>query len=55
MEKYGSAICAELNSSVGDLRAEGVALVLRVVETFLRTSPINGPNAIKPIVGKILL
>jgi hypothetical protein len=52
-EKYGSIVCAELNSAMSDMRAEGIAMVLRCVETFLRTSPINGPISIKPIVGKI--
>ncbi|XP_035704828.1 importin-11 isoform X2 [Folsomia candida] len=52
-EKYGSIICTELSSSISDMRAEGVATVLRCMETFLRTSPINGPTAIRPIIGKI--
>lgn len=52
-EKYGNVICAELNTSMSDMRAEGIAMVLRCVETFLRTSPVSGPSAIKPIVGKI--
>lgn len=52
-EKYGVLICTELNSSMSDMRAEGIAMVLRCVETFLRTSPINGPNAIRPMIGKI--
>lgn len=52
-EQFGSLVCTELNSSMGDMRAEGITMVLRGVETILRTSPSNGPNAVKPIIGKI--
>jgi hypothetical protein len=52
-EKFGQIVFSELNSSMGDMRAEGVGMVLRSVETVIRTSPTQGPHAIKPIVGKI--
>jgi len=52
-EKFGGIVCTELNSSIGDMRAEGIAMVLRCVETLLRTSPTHGPHSVKPIVGKV--
>ena len=52
-ERFGALVCTELNSAISDMRAEGVALVLRSVETMLRTSPTHGPHATKPIIGKI--
>jgi len=52
-EKFGSHICTELNSSISELRAEGVTMVLRTVELMLRSSPTHGPLAVKPILGKV--
>jgi hypothetical protein len=52
-EKFGSVVCSELNSALGDLRAEGIGMVLRCIETILRTSPTHGPHSVKPIIGKI--
>jgi len=51
--KYGPVVFSELNTAMGDMRAEGVGMVLRCVETILRTSPTQGPLSIKPLVGKI--
>ncbi|CAL8143654.1 unnamed protein product [Orchesella dallaii] len=52
-ERFGALVCAELNSSINDMRVEGITMVLRGVETLLRTSPTSGPHAVKPIIGKI--
>lgn len=52
-ERFGAVVCTELNSSISDMRVEGITMVLRGVETLLRTSPNNGPHAVKPIIGKI--
>jgi len=52
-EQFGSTVARELNSTISDMRAEGVAMILRSVETILRTSPVHGPGAVKPIIGKI--
>jgi hypothetical protein len=52
-ERFGAAVAGELNSTLSDMRAEGVAMILRSIEMILRTSPTHGPTAIKSIVGKI--
>jgi hypothetical protein len=52
-ERFGALVCTELNSTIGDMRAEGIIMILRTIEVILRTSPIHGPPAVKPIVGKI--
>lgn len=52
-ERFGSMVCTELNSSISDMRVEGITMVLRGVESLLRTSPTNGPHAVKPIIGRI--
>ena len=48
-------IVKELANSVTDMKAEGVSVVMRAVENILRTSPINGPEAVKPILKRIFL
>lgn len=54
MRTHGSQIISVLNGMIGDLKNEGVVVVLRLLDTFIRVSPQLGSETVLPILTKIL-
>ncbi|XP_012282091.1 importin-11 [Orussus abietinus] len=51
--EWGAVIVDTLRSLVGDLRSEGIVMVMRVFETCLRALSQQGPQLMKPLLFKI--
>jgi hypothetical protein len=49
----GSTVIESFKSIIGDLRSEGIIIVMQLLELCLIASPQNGPLFIKPLLLKI--
>lgn len=49
----GSVVIETLNSLLGDLRADGKVMAMRLFETCLRASPQQGTELIRPLLLRI--
>jgi len=54
METIGTAVVQELTSQYGDLQDEGVLMILRLVETWLRAGPPNTPQILEPLLLMVM-
>ena len=53
LRENGTATVETLRSILGDLRSEGVLMVMRLLEAFLKASPQYAPQVIKPLLPRI--
>ena len=54
METIGPSVVAELSSQYSDLQDEGVLMILRLVETWLRAGPPNTPQILEPLLLTVM-
>jgi len=54
METVGCAVVAECASQYTDLQDEGILMILRLVETWLRAGPPHTPQVLEPLLGKVM-
>jgi len=55
METVGPAVVAECANQYGDLQDEGVLMILRLVETWLRAGGPNTPQVLEPLLLRVMV
>lgn len=53
MNTQGQHLMVICDSLMADLRFDGILLLTRLVETFIRASPVLGSETVKPILPRI--
>lgn len=53
MRTYGAQLIQICDSMIADMRSEGVIIVCRMVETFIRALPVLGSETIRPILPRM--
>lgn len=53
MRNNGIQIMTILDNLMADMREEGIIMLNKVVETFIRASPALGCETVKPILPRI--
>ena len=54
METVGPAVVAECAAQYADLQDEGVLMILRLVETWLRAGPPHTPQVLEPLLLRVM-
>lgn len=53
LRTYGIEIMKICDNLMADMRSEGIVMLIRLVETFIRVSPEVGCETVKPILPRI--
>merc|ERR1712059_118652 len=54
METIGKVVVAECSQQYSDLQDEGILMILRLVETWLRAGPPNTPQVLEPLLLQVM-
>lgn len=53
MRTHGMQLIMTLDGMVADLKNEAIVMLMRLIETFIRASPVLGTETVMPILPRI--